>query len=747
MLIKLLRLIFVFIFSNFFLLIANAEIVKKIDVIGNDRISSKTIILFSNTKINEDIKDNDLNNIIKNLYETNYFKNVEVSLSNQVLSIIVEENSIIGNIEIKGVKAKRIKKLITDTIKIKSRSSFNQTILKKDKETISKILRGLGYYFSKVSIILEDQNENISNIVFDIDLGKKTKIRKITFTGDKFFKDNKLKSIIVSEEYKFWKFISGKKYLQEDTVKLDKRLLKNFYLNKGFYNVKINSSFAKLNDEDNFELIFSINANNKYFFNDLTLNLPLDYDKNNYSEVTNLFAKLKNKPYSISRIEKIINTIDKISITEQFESTKSTVKENIIDNKINIEFNVEDAERIVIKKINILGNNITKENVIRNRLEIDEGDLYNEILALKSINNLRALNFFKTVDLKVDDIDTGFKVMNITVEEKPTGELMAGAGFGTGGSTLAAGVKENNYLGKGISLDTTLSLGEDSIKGKFSIENPNYNNSDKSIYSSIQAIETNKLSDFGYKSNKTGVSVGTAFEFFDDLNLGLGVDAFYEKIETDSTASSRQKNQAGDYFDTFINMSFNYDKRDQRFQTTEGFLSNYSVNIPLLSDSATLTNKYILSNYFQYFDKNIIKSSLYLKATNSITGENIKLSERNYIPSSRLRGFEFGKIGPKDGNDYIGGNFVSALNFSTTIPQFTQNLQSTDVLVFLDIANMWGVDYDSGLNDSGKIRSSIGIGLDWFSPVGPLNFSLAQPLSKGKNDITETFRFNIGTTF
>ena len=747
MLIKLLRLIFVFIFSNFFLLIANAEIVKKIDVIGNDRISSKTIILFSNTQINEDIKDDDLNNIIKNLYETNYFKNVEVSLSNQVLSIIVEENSIIGNIEIKGVKAKRIKNLITDTIKIKSRSSFNQTILKKDKETISKILRGLGYYFSKVSIILEDQNENISNIVFDIDLGKKTKIRKITFTGDKFFKDNKLKSIIVSEEYKFWKFISGKKYLQEDTVKLDKRLLKNFYLNKGFYNVKINSSFARLNDEDNFELIFSINANNKYFFNDLTLNLPLDYDKNNYSEVTNLFAKLKNKPYSISRIEKIINTIDKISITEQFESTKSTVKENIIDNKINIEFNVEDAERIVIKKINILGNNITKENVIRNRLEIDEGDLYNEILALKSINNLRALNFFKTVDLKVDDIDTGFKVMNITVDEKPTGELMAGAGFGTGGSTLAAGVKENNYLGKGISLDTTLSLGEDSIKGKFSIENPNYNNSDKSIYSSIQAIETNKLSDFGYKSNKTGVSVGTAFEFFDDLNLGLGVDAFYEKIETDSTASSRQKNQAGDYFDTFINMSFNYDKRDQRFQTTEGFLSNYSVNIPLLSDSATLTNKYILSNYFQYFDKNIIKSSLYLKTTNSITGENIKLSERNYIPSSRLRGFEFGKIGPKDGNDYIGGNFVGALNFSTTIPQFTQSLQSTDVLVFLDIANMWGVDYDSGLNDSGKIRSSIGIGLDWFSPVGPLNFSLAQPLSKGKNDITETFRFNIGTTF
>ena len=207
----------------------------------------------------------------------------------------------------------------------------------------------------------------------------------------------------------------------------------------------------------------------------------------------------------------------------------------------------------------------------------------------------------------------------------------------------------------------------------------------------------NKLSDFGYKTSKTGISFGTGFEYYKDLNLSLGLNSFYETIETDSTASTRQKNQAGNYFDTFFNLNFNYDKRDQKFQTTDGFLSNYSVELPLISDSNTFSSSYIFNNYYQYLEKNIFKSSLYLKATTSITGENVKLSERIYIPSSKLRGFEYGKIGPKDGNDFIGGNYALAMNFSSSIPQILENNQSTDFSVFMDIANLWGVDYNSGL--------------------------------------------------
>ena len=736
------------VFFIIFISQSHAEVVKKIEIIGNDRISNDTIILFSEVSINDEINDLDLNNLTKNLFDTNYFKDIKVSLDNGILKINVIESPIIGQIKFEGIKAKKIKEQIEDSINLKSRSSFNKIILNEDKEKIYNILKDLGYYFANVEIYSEDKSKNIIDIIFNIDLGKKTKIGKITFTGNKFFKDKKLKSIIISEEYKPWKFISGRKYLKEENVNLDKRLLKNFYLNKGFYNVEINSSFAKLNDENDFELIFNINSKDLYYFDNINLKLPSDFNENNYDQISKLFKELKGKPYSINRIEKIINSIDKISTNEQFESTKSTVNEDIIENKINLEFIVEETERVIVKKINILGNNVTQENVLRNQLEIDEGDPYNEILALKSINNIRSLNFFRTVDLDVvDDNQNGFKEMNISVTEKPTGEIMAGAGVGTSGATIATGVKENNFLGKGIGLEANLSLSEDSIKGLFSVNNPNFKNSDKSINASVQATEINKLTDFGYKSSKTGFSVGTGFEYYNDLNLNLGFNTYYEKVEADSKASERQKKQAGNYFDTFLNLKFKYDKRDQKFQPSEGFISNYSIDLPVISDSATLINKYDFSNYFQYFNKNVLKTSIFFKSSNSITGENVKLSERNYIPSKKLRGFEYGKIGPKDGKDYIGGNFVGSLNISSTVPQIMENIQSTDFTVFLDVANMWGVDYDSSLDDADEIRSSIGVGLDWFSPVGPVNFSLAQPLTKGDDDKTETFRFNLGTTF
>ena len=428
-------------------------------------------------------------------------------------------------------------------------------------------------------------------------------------------------------------------------------------------------------------------------------------------------------------------------------STKSTVEEKIVDNKIDLLFSISETEKIFVKKINILGNNITQENVIRNQLEVDEGDPFNEILFKKSLNNLNSLNFLKELLNIIENEADKTKIIEISVEEKPTGEVMAGAGFGTGGTTTTFGVKENNYLGRGVSLDAKLDLSETSIKGKFSVSNPNFRNSDKLVYTNIQSIETDKLTDFGYKTNKTGLSLGTNFEYYDDLNLGLGASSFYEKIETDSTASTRQKQQEGDYFDNFLSLTLDYDKRNQRFQTSSGFRNYFDTNIPLISDTNTLSNTFVATNYIEYFDKNIFKSSFYFKNANSITGENIKLSERLNIPSSRLRGFEFGKVGPKDGNDFIGGNFISTINLSTTIDQVLENSQSTDFNLFLDIANIWGVDYDSSLDISDDIRSAIGIGLDWYSPIGPMNFSLSQALTSSSNDVTETFRFNLGTTF
>ena len=458
--------------------------------------------------------------------------------------------------------------------------------------------------------------------------------------------------------------------------------------------------------------------------------------------------KFKGENYSINIVKDILESIDRITVIEEYKSVKATVDENIIENKINLNFIIEETPKVFVEKINIFGNNVTRENVIRNQLEIDEGDPYNEILTNKSANNLKSLNFFKNVKAKViDGSNDDSKVINFTVEEKATGEISAGAGFGTDGGTLLFGVKENNYLGKGIALNVDATISEESFKGRFSVTNPNYKNSDKSVFFNIQALETDKLKNYGYKTNKTGFEVGTDFEYLDKFNLGVSTRSFYEKIETDSSASATLKKQEGDYWDTFLNFNFDYDKRNQRFKTSDGFRSLYTLDLPIISENNTLTNTYNYKHFAKLYENNLSSISFYLKSANSLTDNDVKLSERLTIPSSMLRGFESGKVGPKDGADFIGGNYISTFNVKSTLPYIFENNENVDLSLFFDAANIWGVDYDSSLDDGSKIRTSLSLGIDWFTAIGPLNFSLSETFSKAESDVTESFRFNIGTSF
>ena len=724
-----------------------AETVKEIQVKGNERVSDKSIKMFSNIVIGDNINNDDLNQILKNIYDSNFFNNVKVNFQNNILTIVVEESALVENVVIKGPKSKTLISDLKKNLKVKSRTSYNEILFLEDKKKITETLKQKGYFFSKVDVMVEKLSDNKINLIYNVEIGDKAKIKKISFIGDKIFKDRKLRSVIVSEEYKFWKFISGKKFLNQNLINLDERLLKNFYLNKGFYNVKINSSFARMLNETEFELIYNIIPNKRIFFNKISLDLPIDFDQTNFNNLNKLFKNLKGEKYSLFVIEKILKEIDKIILDEEYKTLKTEVSENIFDNKIDLTFSINEGKKFIVERINIYGNNITQENVIRNQLLIDEGDEFNSILASKSINNIQSLNIFKSVDSKIIDNENNSKTIDITIEEKATGEIMAGAGFGTDGSSLSFAVKENNYLGRGIKLVSELSVSEETIKGQFNVKNPNFKNSDKSIDFNIQSLETDKLTDSGYKTNKTGFGFGTSFEYQDDVFIGLGQDSYYEKIETNSSASTRQRSQAGNYWDTFFNLDLNYDKRNQKYRTTEGFVSSYSVNLPIISENNSLTNAYIFTIYDELYEDNVTKFSFFAKAASSLTNDNIKLSERIYLPGSRLRGFVSGGVGPKDGNDFIGGNYATSVNIQTSIPQLLPNVQNMDVSMFLDAGNVWGVDYDSSLNDTNKIRSSIGIGIDWFTLIGPLSASFTHPISKVNTDKTETFKFNLGTTF
>jgi outer membrane protein insertion porin family len=214
----------------------------------------------------------------------------------------------------------------------------------------------------------------------------------------------------------------------------------------------------------------------------------------------------------------------------------------------------------------------------------------------------------------LDAKEPNSKIINIEVTEKPTGEILAGAGGGTEGGTVFFGIKENNYLGKGLAVDGNATISAETFRGKFSIMNPNYNNSDKSTFFNVQAIEIDQIKDSGFKTNRTGFEIGVGFEYLEDFNLNLSTSTFVEKIQTDSTASTRQQSQAGNYFDTFIKFDFDLDKRNQRFKTSDGYRSNYNISLPIISDTNTLTNTYSYKIYSELYENNISSFSFLIRA-------------------------------------------------------------------------------------------------------------------------------------
>jgi outer membrane protein insertion porin family len=725
-----------------------AEIIKDIVVSGNKRLSKESIIVFGNIELNKDYNQKQLNFIFKDLYSTNFFQNIKLTINGSVLNINVVENPIIEELEINGINNKKLVKILNDIVELKTRKSYIENIFLKDLNLIKNTIKSSGYYFAEIKTsLIKNENRNSVKLIYDIDLGDKAKISEISFIGDKKIKDRKLKNVITTEESRFWKVISGKTYLDSQRINLDKRLLTGYYKDKGFYNVEIQNSFVEFKNNGSFKLIFKIEAGDKFTFNKLNLVLPADYEPKYFNSINQLLSKYENQLYSLSKVNNILKEVDKIALSKKYEFIDASITENIIDgNKLNVEISIVETQKFYVEKINILGNSYTLEEVIRHSFIVDEGDPYNEILFNKSINELKAKNIFGTVKSKMTEgSNSGLKVIDITVEEKPTGEISLGAGLGTSGGSIGGGIKENNFLGKGISLNTNATISKNSVKGKFVYSKPNFNDTDNTLFTSIKSTSSDFLTDSGYKTSNFGFSLGTSFQQYEDLYFAPELSTSLEKLKTNNTASSTLKKQAGDYLDIYFNYSLNYDQRDKSYKPTDGFRTLFYQELPLLSENNEIVNSFDYIKYQSLMSEMVARIAFHGKAVNGLSND-VRISKRLYIPTQKLRGFEKGKIGPMENNDYIGGNYISTINVSTTLPQALPSFQNTDISLFLDAANMWGVDYNKSIDNS-KVRSSFGVAIDLLTPAGPLNFSLSQPITKSKTDITERFRFNLGTTF
>ena len=740
-------LLIVFFFPSFVF----AQIIDSIVISGNKRISDNTIKVYSKLDQYESFNENNLNQILKDLYKTDFFKDINISIKDNILYVDVVESPIIENLEINGIKKNDLNKFLLDNISLKNKRSFNNEKLQNDLKIIENILKSSGYYFSKISVSELYNNElNSVQISINVNLGKKAHIKNISFIGNKIFKDKQLREIIASEEHKFWKFLTKNVYINENLLNLDKRLLSNFYKNSGYYNIKINSTFVELDKDENFKLVYNIDAGNKFFFNNFNIKVPADYNQGIFDEMQKKFNKFIDTEYSLYVIEDFLDQINDAALLKQFEFIDASVSEEIVGNdRVDITINIKESKKEYVEKININGNYVTIEDVVRNSLIVDEGDPFNQILFNKSLNNIRSLGIFKTVDYKISTGSSDeFKIIDVDVVEQPTGEIMAGAGYGTSGGTVLLGIKEKNFLGQGITLNANLELTEESIKGSLDYIEPYFNFSDNSLFASISNTENDYLDTFGYKTNEFQLSSGTSFEPYEKIIFSPNLSLSYENLDTNSKASNAIKKQKGTYSDIYFNYSLINDNRDNKFNPQTGNRTNFTQELPLYSDVNEISNTIEFTTYKKFSRQSDIvnKISIYSKMINSFDND-VRISKRLHVPSSRLRGFEKGKIGPIDNNDYIGGNYIAAFNLSTKLPNLLAEFENIDFSIFLDTANIWGIDYNDSLDDRSTLRSSAGLAVNVLTPIGPLSFSFSEAFSKASSDKTETFRFNLGTTF
>ena len=734
----------------FFIILTNVTFaeIKKINIVGNARVSSATIESLVDKKINN-IDTIYINNLTKKIYDTDFFSDVKISFNQDVLTINVAENPIVNFFYINGVKDSdldQVNKIIT----LKENNIFSSSKLKKDIEATREFLNAAGYYQATIvpEVIKIDNNQ--INLIINIDKKEISKIKNIYFIGNKHFSSSQLLEVISSAEDGWWKFYSSSA-LSEQRIEYDKQLLKEFYKNKGFFDAQIESAFASVDKNNNFSLTFSVNSGKKYKFGDFDVKkVGASYEDKDINEIKIISSKLlENQIYSTEMIRKLNKQITNYLESKKYNNFEIDIQELKKEDTINIAFQISDGQKVLINKININGNSITEEKVIRDNMLLAEGDYLNSTKVKKSVDNIKAKQLFSKVEYKIENSDKkDFKDFNLFVKEQPTGNITAGIGYGTNGGIFEAGINERNFLGQGINLNFSGKLSTEKISGVFSYNDPNFKNTTKELATSIYS-EKDDYTNAGYENKRVGTNFSTRYEIYEDIFFRPNIGIQYDSLGITGTVSNLLRSRQGDTLSSSVGYVFSADKRDSKFNPTSGTVFYFSQDIDtLISDIHAFKTNIGATVYKELInDKFIGSAKARLANSTAINNKDVKISDRLYSSSSDLRGFEPRGVGPVDTNDHVGGNNLATLSLMSTFPNpIPDGLRSTTYL-FLDMGNVWGVDYSDAISSSSKIRSTVGVALDLMSPIGPLSFTYSIPISKSSTDKEQNFLFNIGSSF
>ncbi len=729
---------------------------------GNERVDNETIVSLLPSKKSKILSQNDIDDALKKLYESDFFSEVKISQVDDQVFVVVKENPLISDIKFSGNK-----KIDDDALKgevsLKKRGIFTKSKLQTDLKRINEIYLKSGRFLTKIDPKIIQKEQNRVEIVFEIFEGPKAKISDIYFVGNLNYSDSELMDEISTKKTKWWKFLASSDVYDADRIEFDKEKLRRFYGANGYADFVAISSVAQINQNKNkFFITFLLEEGIKYNVGDV--NIVNHIAKFDASILESEILIKKGKVYNSELVDKTVDAMVKIMSDKAyaFGRIEPVLKRNKEQKTIDIDFVIDETPPIYIDQIHISGNTRTQDEVIRRELRLREGDGYNITKINRSKQRLENLGFFEKVEFNTKRIGNTDKVdLDIVVKEKKTGELNLGIGYSTVNKvTTNIGIKERNLMGTGQELGINVQRSFSNLTSEINYTKPYFLGRPIDAGFDIYQYDLSKRNTLVYDQKTNGFTLRGDYAITEFLKHQIRYSFRDENISNVSaTAPINIQYLQGHFTHSSVGHTLLYDKRNNRLNPSDGYYISLSQDYTGIGGYMhNMKYEGSAGYYIPTFTDDFILKFLGRGGYMDGIGQDVRSNDSFFLGGNNFRGFQFAGMGPRtmSNGSAVGGSVIGGKTYYVGTVEFKFPLGLPKELgisgaLFNDNGTVKGVDSvnkkGADVADSGSIRSSAGLSIIWSSPLGPIRLDFAHVIKKEQYDLTQTFRFNFGTTF
>ena len=726
-------------------------VITHVQITGNSRVEPDTIRSYISVREGQPFDPGEADKSLKALFQTGLFADVTFQRDGGTLVVKVVENPIINRVQFEGNR--RVEDdTLRQEIASKPRTVFTRAKVQSDVRRMLEVYRRGGRFNAAIEPKIIKLDQNRVDLVFEIFEGSITTISRISFVGNENFSDGTLREQIRSVETAWFRFLSSDDRYDPDRINFDKEMLRKYYLSEGYADFRVVSSVAELTpDKEHFFVTFTINEGERYKFGKLEVNSR--FEALDINTLKAMIVSREGDWYNADEVEATVNAITEAvgTLGYAFVDVRPNIKRNKDTKTIDITFDVQEGPRVYVERINIAGNVRTLDKVIRREFRLAEGDAFNAAKLRRSQQRLKALGYFEKVDITNQQGTAQDKtIIDVNVVEQSTGEISFGAGYSTSAGVLGdITVRERNLLGKGQDLRLGLSLGTRQTQIDLSFTEPYFLERNLAAGFDIFRIGRDLQNSSSFDEKTIGAALRLGYALSEHTRQTFKYSFKYDEIfNVASTASPFIQRQVGKTYTSEVGMVIVWDRRDDRQLPTKGWAVRWTAELGGLGGTEHyLRNRVDAGIHFPVATDFVVS---FLGTAGAVFGLNddVKIAQRFFIGGDSLRGFQIAGIGPRDGNDALGGKYfytgTAELSFPLGLPKELNVVGKA----FIEAGSLWGTD-DVGatIRDSSALRLSAGIGMQWVSPFGPLRLDYSFPIKYQPFDNRQHLNFSFGTRF